>query len=315
MPKNEKETKMKRIIIIAGVAVVACVVLFLGISHHRGKTDNNDGRQHFSWNKDTSLSSEQEGSFLTQKEDEAQSGKTYLGLESLRETLGEKKYQTFKSECDSYLATSGAPECETVALAWPEIESDDEKISCYLQTDDEANSLYQFIYRIADESYSFVTVDELPYGDVNPEIPVQSEEQSHEQDSSDAAQNENTTDNKATQSASQNNDQTNSAASGSDTSTSQSSSNSSTSSKYHTVNGVQFENMEIYEMLSEKAVDLFTKDVTNHWSKTGEDRRLIGTTKPEKKGSKVTFTCTFPDGGDSFDVSLDLNKETFSYSE
>ena len=85
--------------------------------------------------------------------------------------------------------------------------------------------------------------------------------------------------------------------------------------KYHTVNGVQFENMTIYDTLSEKAVDLFTKDVASHWSKTGEDRRLVSTTKPEKNGSKVTFTCTFPDGGDSFDVTLDLNTEAFSYSE
>lgn len=326
MEKKRREKKAKRILLIAGSAVVAGVILFLSYSHQKGKAEGNDRRHFLSWNKEVDLISDasEETLLSVPKRDTVEKQKLYLGMEGLHEVLGDERYQTFQERFEKTLEDIGASDCNTVMLALPDITADAEQVSCYLQTDDADQSLYQFIFRYLDESYNFVIIDALPDTEINPSPSELKKDQTEPGSASDTDQkktepkSDNTENENADQAGQGGNADTPKATekTGENNQTATGSAeaaNATAEKQYRTVNDVQFENDAIYDVLSEKAVDLFTKDVTAHWSSIGEDRRLIRTTTPQKNGSKVIFTCTFPDGGDSFTVTLDLNTETFSY--
>lgn len=320
MANNDKEKKMKRLLITVVVAGAACISLVLVHYHHQGQENQNGRRLHFltsdsamdsaGWEDDV-LSSPAEELLQTQNEE---AKLTYIGLETVSSLLGDDRYQEFKIRFEEFLKTNGTEKCSQVTLASPDVISDQTQITCYLQTDDEDKSIYQFIYRYGDDSYTFMEVDEIP------EVQLEMQQAAAGADTQDPSGDQTGENQTGGTGNNGTNSQTQTGAGNvSDSSQSSNTSPGNASAEtsgetYHTVNGVQFENMDIYETLSEKAVDLFTKDVAEHWSLTGEDRRLIRTTVPEKNGSKVTFTCTFPDDGDSFLVTLDLNRETFSYS-
>ena len=317
---SNKEKKMKQLLITVAVAGVVCISLVLVHYHQQGQEHSDGRRLHFLTSDTVMNSADWEDDVLSSPAERLQQAQnkepklTYIGMETVNNLLGDDRYQEFKIRFEDFLKTNGTEKCSQITLASPDVVSDQTQITCYLQTDDEDKSIYQFIYRYGDDSYTFMEVDKIP--EVQQEM-QQAEAGTNTQDPSSDQTGEN-------QTAGTRNNGTNSqaqtgAGNASDSTQSSNSSAGNASAEtsdetYHTVNGVQFENMDIYEMLSEKAVDLFTKDVTNHWSSIGEDRRLIKTTVPEKNGSKVTFTCTFPDGNDSFQVTLDLNQETFSYS-
>ncbi len=317
---SNKEKKMKRLLITAAVGGITCISLILVHYHQQGQEAAGRGRIHF-MSGETVMESEglEEGILssptenLNQKRQVNEPKLTYIGLETVSSLLGDDRYQEFKVRFEEFLQTNNTGKCSQVTLASSDVISDQTQITCYLQTDDEDKSIYQFIYRYTDDSYTFMKVDKIPE---NQQEAVKQASTSETQDA-DASQSQ-SEDPTADAHDSGNQSQTSTGGSTgsrqSANTAAESASSETTNNAYHTVNGVQFENMDIYETLSEKAVDLFTKDVTAHWSSIGEDRRLISTTVPEKNGSKVTFTCTFPDDGDSFQVTLDLNQEIFSYS-
>ena len=320
MSNNDREKRMKRLLITVAVAGVVCISLVLVHYHQQGQEHSDGRRLHFLTSDTVMNSADWEDDVLSSQAERLQQAQnkepklTYIGMETVNNLLGDDRYQEFKIRFEDFLKTNGTEKCNQITLASPDVISDQAQIICYLQADDKDKSIYQFIYRYGNDSYTFIEVDEIP--EVQQEI-QQTTAGAETQDSSTGQTEENQTartgNNKTNSQAQTNTDNASDSSQSSNTSVRNASAETSDET-YHTVNGVQFENMDIYEMLSEKAVDLFTKDVTNHWSSIGEDRRLIKTTVPEKNGSKVTFTCTFPDGNDSFQVTLDLNQEIFSYS-
>ena len=406
--KRNKEKMIRFILCVSVAALIAGVVVFLVISHQKGKASGKKnsfsigsflGTEETVQDETAEFSAAEETGESVTENDQEESQKMYIGMENLKNLLGEDRFAQFKIRFEEFLSEQQVGEFETVALALPDVLSDQEQISCYLELDDEVGSLYLFVYSYANDSYNFQQIEKLPekltsneeekqtngneertdFNTGNPsnksgknqnsswnndessseknqdasgknsENKTASEkknggknqnvtkkkgsktgsEKSQESDrkpvkkkSSSAGEKSKTEADQMTESkkessanpGSSSKQETDTTKAAEPTQRSGSSGTTTTVSDYYIVNGVKFANVKIYDGLSEKAVDLFTRSVKRYWSSIGESRRMIRTTKPKHKGSKMIFTCIYVEGGDSFTVTLDLNKETFSFS-
>ena len=313
---------LKKLLIIIIIAGGAALGFFLWHSH---KVGIEQGRNEHHWLKDLlgenseplsaldeglSADEEQFPGWEGEKNTDVKVEKNYVSFDQVSTILGNERFQKFKTafETDEYVSATNFTE----ATLYPDvIDNGSDKLTFYVFTNDDAGSKYEIHYYYGDDMFEISPVSEFPtQNDVRDEA-TETELQDEMTDEDVEGDGDVTYTPPASTGSS-------TGATSSSTSSSANTSSNTTQEtvevkNYYTVNGVQFDNVVIYEVLSDEAVNLFTNQVTSWWSSNGENRRTIRTSKPVKNGSKVTFTVEYVEGSGSFQATLDLNKESFSF--